>query len=531
MTWTVPGYEVRELLGYGGSGEVWRGQANATGTAVALKRLPVEDAAGVQAARAEAALLSTLDHPHLMRMHELVPVEGGVVLVLDLAAGGSLADLLARRGRLTPGEVISTLSPIGAALAYAHNEGVVHGDVTPANVLFTEAGLPLLTDLGVARIVGDSASARSTPAYVDPWVAAGHTPGAPSDVFMLGAVAVHALTGTPVWTGVTPEDTLARAAAGDVGDLPARLAQLPPDLAALLERALHAQPHLRCNAAEFALDLRHCGPPAPVELAAGRAADVSPPPSGDSPADDSVGGDPSRPSFNRPGYDVPSSDPAQLTHGVRAALHAPVPRPRSRSGVVLRHPATRVTALLVVLLAAGVVAAVHWAGGRSAGGRSADGRSAGGRSAAQASTTVPAPVPPPTSARPSGPRSPAERAAGLLRDLDGIREQAFARRDASMLARVYVDGPLLAQDTALLQRVVPTGCGLVGVHTSYTAVQASGPDGGRLVLNATASLAPSTLRCPGAAAASAAGEGPTRLRIELVRRAGSYRIASQQRLT
>ncbi|HEY7045690.1 MAG TPA: protein kinase, partial [Jatrophihabitantaceae bacterium] len=480
--------------------------ATATGAAVALKRLPVDDAAGVQAARAEAALLSTLEHPHLIRMHELVPVERGVVLVLDLAAGGSLADLIARRGRLTPGEVISALSPIGAALAYVHNEGVGHGDVTPANVLFTDAALPLLTDLGVARIVGDSAPARSTPAYVDPWVASGHTPGAPSDVFMLGAVAVHALTGAPVWAGVTPEDTLARAAAGDVGDLPARLAQLPPDLAALLERALHAQPHLRCNAAEFALDLRHCGPPSPIELAAGRDVPARPADAGAAVPD---AGDPARPSFSRPGYDVPFSDPAQLTHGVRAALHAPVARPPSRMGAVLRHPATRVTALLGGLLAIGVVAALHWAAPGKA-------HAAPKRPANSASAT---------------PATPDERAAGLLRQLDQVREQAFARREASMLAEVYVAGPLLAQDTALLRRVVPPGCGLVGVHTSYSAVQASASAGDRLVLNATASLAPSTLSCPGAAAASGAGEGPTRLRIELVRQADGYRIASQQPLT
>ena len=176
MTWKLPGYVVEELLGYGGSGEVWRGHASSTGAPVALKRLPVSDAAQAQAARAEAALLSTLDHPHLIGLHELVPAGDAVVLVLDLADGGSLADLLARRGRLTPGETITALAPIGAALAYAHDEGVVHGDVTSANVLFTAAGLPLLADLGVARIIGDASPANSTPAYVDPSVASGCAP-------------------------------------------------------------------------------------------------------------------------------------------------------------------------------------------------------------------------------------------------------------------------------------------------------------------------------------------------------------------
>jgi hypothetical protein len=504
VTWKVPGYVVEELLGYGGSGEVWRGHATATGAPVALKRLLVEDAAHVQAARAEAALLSALDHPHLIRMHELVPVESGVVLVLDLAGAGSLADLLARRGRLTPGEVITALSPIGAALAYAHNEGVVHGDVTPANVLFTDVGLPLLGDLGVARIVGDTAPARSTPAYIDPSVAAGSAPGAASDVFMLAAVAVHALTGTPVWAGVTPEETIARAAAGDIGDLPARLAQLPPELAGLLERALHIEPYLRCNAAEFALDLRHTGEPVPVELAAGRphSVDARPEAAG-SPdaAGAAVVADPGRPSFSRPGHEVPMSSPTQLTHGVRAALHAPGPRRASRVGEVLRRPATRVVgAVVVVLLVLGAVVA-GWA-------------------------LRPHPA---AHHRPATRSGQTTQVVTALQELDQIREQAFARRETALLTRVYVNGPLLAADAELLRRVVPAGCRLLGVHTTYSAVRVS-VVADRLVLATTATLAPSTLTCHDQVSSRAAGEKPTRLRIELVHRADGFRIASQQRL-
>jgi eukaryotic-like serine/threonine-protein kinase len=504
VMWSVPGYVVEELLGYGGSGEVWRGHATATGAPVALKRLPVDDAAQLQAARAEAALLSALDHPHLIRMHELVPVESGVVLVLDLAAGGSLADLIARRGRLTPGEVITALSPIGAALAYAHNEGVVHGDITPANVLFTDVGLPLLGDLGVARIVGDMAPARSTPAYVDPSVAAGGAPGAASDVFMLAAVAVHALTGTPVWIGVTPEATIARATSRDIGDLPARLGQLPPDLAALLERALSIEPYLRCTAAEFALDLRHTGAPAPVELAAGRPHSVVGHPEAAA-APEAAGvalvADPGRPSFSRPGHDVPMSSPTQLTHGVRAALNAPVPRRPRRVAEMLGHPAIRVAALSVVLLLLGG-AALQWT---------------------LRSHPAARPHPEATTSRQAG------EALTALRELDRIREQAFARREVALLARVYVGGPLLAQDTTLLRRVVPAGCRLIGVHTTYSVMRVSSV-ADRLVLAVTATLAPSTLRCHDRASGSAAGETPTRLRIELVRQPDGYRIASQQHL-
>ena len=92
-----------------GRGEVWRARVSATGHPVALKRgVPVADRSQLQAARAEAALLSTLDHPHLIRLHELVPSERPrVALVLDLADGGSLGDLLSRLADGSrPGEVI-----------------------------------------------------------------------------------------------------------------------------------------------------------------------------------------------------------------------------------------------------------------------------------------------------------------------------------------------------------------------------------------------------------------------------------------
>src|SRR3712207_1399836 len=168
----------------------------------------------------EAALLGELDHPHLVRLHEVVrsEVRGGtaeVALVLDLLEGGSLAALLARRGRLRPGEVVTTVAPVAAAVAHAHERGIVHGDLSPANVVFTAEGRPVLTDLGVARLLDEQAAAQVTPAYVDPTVARGGAVGPASDVFGLAAAAFHALTEIAPWNAATPADTLRVAAEGD----------------------------------------------------------------------------------------------------------------------------------------------------------------------------------------------------------------------------------------------------------------------------------------------------------------------------
>src|SRR3954451_13053605 len=191
----VPGYVLEELLGRGGSGQVWRGRPRSGGPPVAVKVLLRGDP---ERQEREAGLLAELDHPHLVRLHRVVrrEVRGGpaeVALVLDLLEGGSLAALLARRGRLRPGEVVTTVAPVAAALAQAHDRGVVHGDLSPGNIVFTAEGRPMLTDLGTARLVGDTARAEVTPPYVDPVVARGGAPGPASDVFGVAAAGLPRL--------------------------------------------------------------------------------------------------------------------------------------------------------------------------------------------------------------------------------------------------------------------------------------------------------------------------------------------------
>ena len=118
---------------------------------------------------------------------------------MDYAAGGSLGQLVAGRGKLGPGETVTVLTPIAQALAYLHGHGFTHGDVSPGNVLFTAHGKPLLADLGVARMVADAAAVADAgtegfrdPAPVDA-VRAGLQPE--RDVYSLAALGWYCLTG------------------------------------------------------------------------------------------------------------------------------------------------------------------------------------------------------------------------------------------------------------------------------------------------------------------------------------------------
>jgi hypothetical protein len=116
-------------------------------------------------------------------------------------------------------------------------------------------------------------------------------------------------------------------------------------------------------------------------------------------------------------------------------------------------------------------------------------------------------------------------AAGqVLVALDAIRARAFAQRDPSLLAQVYSAGALRSQDTSMISKIVPKGCGLVGVRTDYTDVVVTSSTAKRIVLSVRAALHPSTLECSGTPSGQAPGEQFTSLRIVLVRSGSHYLI-------
>jgi hypothetical protein len=139
--------------------------------------------------------------------------------------------------------------------------------------------------------------------------------------------------------------------------------------------------------------------------------------------------------------------------------------------------------------------------------------------------------PVPTAALPSaatGPTGPvtASGAAQLLAQLDALREAAFARRAPLLLTGVYAPGPLLDEDTASLERIVPDGCGLEGVRTTYTDVKVVSQTKTQIQLTAQSTLAPSVLFCNGVAKAKAPGSGPTLLHMTLTRSGSNYVISA-----
>ncbi|MDQ0732539.1 serine/threonine-protein kinase [Arthrobacter sp. B1I2] len=255
----VAGYDIGRLLGRGGSADVWLARDQRTGREFALKcfRTPGSTTAGgavisdavisEEDVRREIRILSVLDHQHLIRAHDAVRVAGsgsGAALTMDYAAGGSLAQLVAVRGRLSVGETVTVLTPIAQALGYLHGKGFTHSDVSPGNVLFTGQGKPMLSDLGVARMLGDpdGAGTAGTGGFLDPSpvdaVRAGLQPG--RDVYSAAALGWFCLTGeAPGRTSDRPPLSLL-------------VPGVPKELAAALEAGLNEDRRLRPDALALA---------------------------------------------------------------------------------------------------------------------------------------------------------------------------------------------------------------------------------------------------------------------------------------
>jgi hypothetical protein len=178
---------------------------------------------------------------------------------MDYAPAGSLGDLVAARGRLSVGETVTVLTPVAQVLGYLHSKGFTHADVSPGNVLFTFQGKPMLSDVGIARMLGDPASApgRGTPGFMDPApvdaVRAGLQPE--RDVYSAAALGWFCLTGTP------PERS------ADRPPLTLLVPEVPRELAAALESGLNEDRRLRPTAAALGTAIYRSASPLPLDLA------------------------------------------------------------------------------------------------------------------------------------------------------------------------------------------------------------------------------------------------------------------------
>jgi serine/threonine-protein kinase len=211
-------FEILEELGRGGMGVVYRARQVSLDREVALKvvlRGTWASAADLARFRAEAGSAARLSHPNIVPVYEVGQIDEQPYFTMKLVAGTTLAERLAA-GPLPGREAAALLAPVCRAIQYAHEQGLLHRDLKPSNVLLDADGRPHVSDFGLARRIESderwtqTGAILGTPLYMSPEQAAGSRGqlGPTSDVYSLGAILYHMLTGRPPLQGPTALDTV-----------------------------------------------------------------------------------------------------------------------------------------------------------------------------------------------------------------------------------------------------------------------------------------------------------------------------------
>ena len=265
----LPSYEIGSELGRGACGVVLAGRHRQLGRLVAIKQLPRAFGAdpGVRARfLAEARVLATLDHPHVVSIYDFVDHEGLCLLVMERLTGGTVWSRF-HAGGFTPDVSCAILLAVNAGLHHAHQHGILHRDVKPENLMFSGEGSLKVTDLGIAKVIGGSSTLATrhgeilgTPAYIAPEQAQGRELTPATDVYAAGTLLYELLAGRlPFPTDTDPATLVYR----HVHEVPPPLLEVahavPADLCAVVDRAISKAPADRYQSAEeFGVAIAQC---------------------------------------------------------------------------------------------------------------------------------------------------------------------------------------------------------------------------------------------------------------------------------
>jgi len=304
---TLGKYEVLDHIGHGGMSEVYKGQHAQLDRMVAVKVLHpflAGEEGFVTRFKREARIVATLRHPNIMQVYDFDYNEALDIyyMVMEFIDGPTLKTRLSE-GQLPLEETVRIGIAIADALDYAHQRGMVHRDVKPANIMFMQDGQPVLTDFGIAKMLTLSGLTASgamvgTPAYMAPEVGMGRPGTSASDIYSLGVVLYQMIAGKLPFESDTPMGMVMQ----HINDTPSPLKKfapsLPPGLEEVILKAMAKAPEGRfMRAAEMAAALRQViglevyggsptvSPP-PATLTPPPAATTPPPPSSRPPLDE-----------------------------------------------------------------------------------------------------------------------------------------------------------------------------------------------------------------------------------------------------
>lgn len=261
---TLGVYEIREIIGRGGMGSVYRAFDSTLDRYVAVKVLPPQmstDDSFVTRFQQEAKALAKLRDPHLIHIYAVGESDGLHYFAMEFLQGITLAQFIRQRGHLPEKTAVLVLSQVMSGLYKAHEIGMVHRDIKPSNVMIDEDGRAVLMDFGLARehyqqkLTLDG-SIVGTPEYISPEQARGEPADARSDIYALGIVLYEMLTGDAPFLGESALATLRKQIEETPEPVSRSVPNVSPGLEAIVQRALTKEPDTRYqNLIELALDL------------------------------------------------------------------------------------------------------------------------------------------------------------------------------------------------------------------------------------------------------------------------------------
>ncbi len=256
---SLPGYEILSELGRAGMGVVYKAWQLNEERLVAIKMLRDGILAGAEQFERfcnEAQILARLEHPHIIRIHEVGELDGRLYMVLRFAEGGSLADHLSTRGWFAPQEAAHLIEVLARAMHHVHLQGILHRDLKPANILLDAQGNPMIADFGLGKRSAFqdctiSGAILGTPSYMSPEQADGKKDLRPAtDVYSLGAILYELLTAQPPFRGDNVLNTLEQVRTQSVRPLRSLRPEISADLEAICLKCLQKDPRERYATAE-----------------------------------------------------------------------------------------------------------------------------------------------------------------------------------------------------------------------------------------------------------------------------------------
>ncbi|MBI1848871.1 MAG: serine/threonine protein kinase [Planctomycetes bacterium] len=254
LRFAIAGYELREKLGQGSMGVVYKARQLSLDRIVAIKILPpelAENQAFVRRFMTEARAVAKLNHPNVIQGIDVGDSGGYRYFVMEYVDGLTVGQILRRGGPLDEARALRIISQIAAALDHAYRNRLVHRDVKPDNIMITEGGLAKLCDLGLAReerldARTVSRGALGTPNYASPEQARGDADvDIRSDIYSLGATYYHMIVGEPPFTGTNNANIMAAHLTKRLVPPIERNPELSGSVSRLVERMMAKDPNQR----------------------------------------------------------------------------------------------------------------------------------------------------------------------------------------------------------------------------------------------------------------------------------------------